>query len=161
MLKKTNNQATQVNASKNNQMTTKMTGTLITATKSSNRIGNTNDIKASGSNNQITSNANNSLDSSLMNGSVFKSNKLANGKNHMILASKRMLNQTDDDEKLSSVNNNGHKDQSEQTDLLNDVDMESNSKYLKNLNETITCALCSGYLINATTIIDCLDTCKL
>lgn len=32
---------------------------------------------------------------------------------------------------------------------------------LKDLNEFITCTLCKGYLVDATTIVDCLDVCKL
>ena len=31
---------------------------------------------------------------------------------------------------------------------------------LKNVNEHITCVLCKGYLIDATTITECLHTCK-
>ena len=32
---------------------------------------------------------------------------------------------------------------------------------LKEVNEFITCVLCKGYLIDATTITECLHTCKL
>lgn len=33
--------------------------------------------------------------------------------------------------------------------------------YLKTINPHITCNLCKGYLINATTIVECLHSCKL
>lgn len=32
---------------------------------------------------------------------------------------------------------------------------------LNDINQMITCAICSGYFIDATTIVECLDTCKL
>lgn len=32
---------------------------------------------------------------------------------------------------------------------------------LKTLNEHIVCAICSGYLVDATTVTECLHTCKL
>ena len=32
---------------------------------------------------------------------------------------------------------------------------------LKDLNENITCSICFGYLIDATTVIECLCTCEL
>ncbi|KAI7693494.1 Polycomb group RING finger protein 1 [Sarcoptes scabiei] len=40
------------------------------------------------------------------------------------------------------------------------IDQEER-KFVKDLNEFISCYLCKGYLIDATTIIECLHSCKL
>lgn len=34
-------------------------------------------------------------------------------------------------------------------------------RLLSNFNPFMTCILCGGYFVDATTIVDCLDTCKL
>lgn len=36
----------------------------------------------------------------------------------------------------------------------------SNRRKVKDFNDSITCTLCSGYLIEATTVNDCLHTCE-
>lgn len=36
----------------------------------------------------------------------------------------------------------------------------SKKKKIKDLNDNITCSICNGYLIEATTIIDCLHACE-
>ena len=41
------------------------------------------------------------------------------------------------------------------------VNSMSSCKFIKDLNDLITCSLCNGYLIDATTIIECLHSCKL
>lgn len=33
-------------------------------------------------------------------------------------------------------------------------------KHIKDLNRYLTCSLCGGYLIDATTIVECLHSCK-
>ena len=37
---------------------------------------------------------------------------------------------------------------------------EINQIYLTDVNPYITCVLCKGYLVDATTITECLHTCK-
>lgn len=37
---------------------------------------------------------------------------------------------------------------------------KSNKRLISELNSYITCKLCKGYFIDATTIIECLHTCK-
>lgn len=43
---------------------------------------------------------------------------------------------------------------------VGEIEAPEKPKALANFNPLMTCILCGGYFVDATTIVECLDTCK-